>query len=129
MKVGTIGLLLIFLLLYAVSVLPQNKDLAGTWIGATIVPNSPDKDIITMVIKKAGESYAGTISDSLGMVNNASLADVKFESGALNFGFVAVVDSQEIKVSVTLKISGEKLVGSWESEDGATGELEMARVK
>ena len=129
MRAGMVGLLMVLLLCGAASVFAQNKDLDGTWVGETIVPNSPDKDVITMVLKKAGDSYTGTMSDSLGMLNGTPLTKVKFENGTLSFELVALADGQEIRVITTLKVSGEKLAGSWETEDGANGLLEMSRVK
>ena len=32
-----------------------------------------------------------------------------------------------MKIKLTLRLSGELLVGSWESEDGNTGSLELKR--
>jgi len=129
MKAVTSSLLVIFLVCIAAPIFGQNKDLSGTWSGETVVPNAPDKDVITMVLKKAGDSYTGTISDSLGMLNGTPLEKVKFEKDTLIFEFIVSTGGQEIRARTTFKISGEKLVGSWETEDGATGPLEMARTK
>jgi hypothetical protein len=129
MKAVTSSLLVIFLLCVAAPIFGQNKDLSGTWSGETVVPNAPDKDVITMVLKKAGDSYTGTISDSLGMLNGTPLEKVKFEKDTLIFEFIVSTGGQEIRARTTFKISGEKLVGSWETEDGATGPLEMTRTK
>jgi hypothetical protein len=129
MRAGTSGLLAIFLLWGAALSFGQNKDLSGTWYGETVVPNATDKDVITMVLKKAGDSYTGTISDSLGMLNGAPLEKARFEKDTLSFEFVVLVGGRDIRTRTTLKISGEKLVGSWETEDGASGPLEMARMK
>ncbi len=129
MRAGTSWLLAIFLLCGTASIFGQNKDLSGTWLGETVVPNAEDKDVITMVLKKAGNAYTGTISDSLGMVNGAPLEKVKFENDTLSFEFVVPAGGQDHRARTTLKISGEKLVGSWETEDGASGALEMARMK
>jgi hypothetical protein len=129
MKAVTSLLLVIFLVCIAAPIFGQNKDLSGTWSGETVVPNAQDKDVITMVLKKAGDSYTGTISDSLGMLNGTPLEKVKFEKDTLIFEFIVSTGGQEIRARTTFKISGEKLVGSWETEDGATGPLEMTRTK
>ncbi len=121
--------LAVFLLLAASSIFGQGKDPSGTWAGETIVPNSPDKDVVTMVLKKAGDSYTGTISDSLGMLKSAPLEKAKFENDTITFEFVVTVDSDQIRVSVTLKMSGQTLSGTWESDDGSKGTLEMSRTK
>lgn len=111
------------------AILAQNVDLSGTWVGDTVTPASPDKDQLTLVLKKDGTSYTGTMSDTMGMVNQAALESVKIENGTLSFQFVAHTGDQEIRVTTTLKISGEKLVGSWVTETGDTGPVEMERKK
>lgn len=111
------------------AILAQNVDLSGTWVGDTVTPASPDKDQLTLVLKKDGTSYTGTMSDTIGMVNQAALESVKIENGTLSFQFVAHTGDQEIRVTTTLKISGEKLVGSWVTETGDTGPVEMERKK
>jgi hypothetical protein len=126
MKTGT-SLLLMILLCAAASTFPQTKDLSGTWTGETIVP--PDKDIVTLVLKKEGDSYSGTINDSLGMLIALPLQNVKFDGATMTFEFVVPLSGQELRVRTTLKATGEKLVGSWVAEDGSSGQLEMARAK
>lgn len=129
MKAWTIWWLVIFLVGGAAAIFGQAKDLSGTWIGETAVPNSPDKDIVTLVLKKTGDSYTGTISDSLGMLNTTPLEKVKLENDVLSFEVVVLVSTRNIRVRTTLKISSEKLAGSWEAEDGSSGLLEMVRAK
>jgi hypothetical protein len=109
--------------------LAQNTDLSGTWVGDTVVPNSPDKDGITLVLKKDGDSYSGTLSDSMGMVNAVTLENVKFEKETLTFEFFALTGDTSIRIYTKLKISEEKLVGSWTSESSDTGPLELSRKK
>ncbi len=121
--------LAVFLLLAASSIFGQAKDPSGTWVGDTVVPNSPDKDIITMILKKGGDSYSGTISDSLGMLKGTPLEKAKFESDTISFEFVVTVGTDQVRVSMTLRMSGEKLSGTWESEDGSRGTLELSRTK
>jgi hypothetical protein len=111
------------------AILAQNVDLSGTWVGDTVTPTSPDKDQLTLVLKKDGTSYTGTISDAMGMVNQAALESVKIANGTLSFQFIARVGEQEIRVTTTLKISGDKLVGSWVTEAGDTGPVDMERKK
>jgi hypothetical protein len=111
------------------AILAQNVDLSGTWVGDTVIPASPDKDQLTLVLKKDGASYTGTISDAMGMVNQAVLESVKTGDGTLSFQFIAHTGDQEIRVSTTLKISGDKLVGSWITESGDTGPMELERKK
>ncbi len=108
----------------------QAQDLSGTWTGETLVPDSADKDLVTLVLKKDGSSYIGTVTDSLGMANAAVLEKVAVAKDALTFEFVITTGSGEaVRIRVALRISAEKLVGTWESEDGETGALEMTRKK
>jgi hypothetical protein len=107
----------------------QTPDLGGTWVGDTVVPNSQEKDIVTLVLKKDGASYTGTLSDSMGMAVSVPLEKVKIEKGTLTFEFVVQTGEQPMRIYTTLKISGEKLIGSWTSEDNSTGNLEMTRKK
>jgi hypothetical protein len=107
----------------------QNSDLSGTWVGETVVPNSSDKDGISLILKKDGASYSGTISDIMGMISGASLENVKFENGTLSFQFNAGPTGQTIRISTTLKLSNDKLVGSWTDDQDDTGSLELARKK
>ncbi len=107
----------------------QSVDLSGTWSGSTEVPNSPDPNLVTLVLKKDGEVYTGTVSDSMGMVNEAVLQKVKFENSTLSFEFAVPVGEQNIMVTTSLKYTEEKLVGSWMTFNGDVGSLEMKRTK
>ena len=109
--------------------LGQNTDLSGTWVGETMVPNSTDKDGLSLVLKKDGASYSGTMTDSMGMVNGVSLESVKFENGTLSFKFNAGPADQAMRISTTLKLANDKLVGSWVDDQGDTGALELVRKK
>jgi len=107
----------------------QNTDLSGTWVGETAVPNSSDKDGLSLVLKKDGASYSGTMTDTLGMVSGVSLENVKIENGTLSFQFNAGPSDQAIRISTTLKLTNDKLVGSWVDEQGDSSALELVRKK
>jgi hypothetical protein len=107
----------------------QNTDLSGTWVGETVVPNSADKDGLSLVLKKDGASYSGTMTDTMGMVNGAILENVKMENGTLSFQFNAGPTDQAIRISTTLKLIDDKLVGSWVDDQGDTGPLALVRKK
>jgi hypothetical protein len=130
MKLVTRMLLLGMFLIPTIGMLPgQDQDLSGTWIGSTTIPNREERDNLTLVLKKDGSSYTGNITDSMGMLNATVLEKVKLEKDTLSFEFLAVTESAAIRVRSTLKVSGDKLVGSWASEQGDTGALEMVRKK
>jgi len=128
MRLG-IGLLFvsIALMLAAGSVAAQQTDLSGTWNGSTSVPNMTDNDQITLVLKKAGDSYSGSVSDSMGMVNEAALENVKFENDALSFEFAISVNGQAVRVTNKLNYKEGKLTGYWSTEDGMSSAMELVR--
>ncbi len=130
MKKATGAMLTLFAAVLFAGLLPAQKtDLSGTWVGDTVVPNSADKDGIILALKKTNDSYSGTISDTMGMVNAVALENVKFENATLSFQFTASVGDQYVKVSTSLKVNGEKLSGAWTSEQGDSGALELTRKK
>jgi hypothetical protein len=104
----------------------QETDLTGTWVGSTYVSDSGD-DQVTLVLKKEGETYTGTVSDSMGMANESPLENAKFVDGTLTAEFTIFNGTDYMKIKLTLKLSGESLVGNWESADGETGNLELKR--
>lgn len=124
-------LIFLFLLTVALAFVPdpvfgQEADLTGTWVGSTYISNSGD-DQVTLVLKKEGETYYGTVSDSMGMANESKLENAKFVDGTLTAEFTIFNGSDYVKIKLTLKLSGELLVGNWESADGETGNLELKR--
>lgn len=128
MKVALLPALLTLTLVFsAAPLLSQAQDLSGTWVGETAVPNSLDKDQVTLVLKKDAGSYSGTVTDSMGMAKDSALEDVKFENDTLTAQFVIFNGSDYVRIWMTLKVSGEKLVGSWEDGGGERGPLEMVR--
>lgn len=65
----------------------------------------------------------------MGMVSGVSLENVKIENGTLAFQFTAGGTDQAIRISTTLKLTNDKLVGSWVDEQGDSGALELVRKK
>ena len=104
----------------------QETDLTGTWEGSTYVPDSGD-DQVTLVLQKEGEVYSGTLTDSMGLANESVLENANYVDGTLTADFTIFNGSEYMKIKLTLRLSGELLVGSWESEDGNTGSLELKR--
>ena len=104
----------------------QESDLTGTWVGSTYIADSGD-DQVTLVLEKEGEVYSGTVSDSMGMANEAKLENGKFVNGTLTGEFTIFNGSDYMKIKLTLKLNGELLVGNWESADGESGSLELKR--
>jgi len=104
----------------------QETDLTGTWEGTTYVPDAGD-DRITLVLKKEGETYSGTVTDSMQLANESKLENAKFAEGTLTAEFIIFNGSDYVKISLTLKVNGELLAGNWEDPGGETGSLELKR--
>lgn len=104
----------------------QESDLTGTWEGTTYVPDAGD-DRVTLVLRKEGETYSGTVTDSMELANESKLEYAKFVDGTLTAEFTIFNGSDYVRIKLTLKVSGELLVGHWEDPDGETGNLELKR--
>src|SRR4030042_5098864 len=94
----------------------QESDLTGTWEGTTYVPDAGD-DQVTLVLKKEGETNSGTVTDSLQLAIESKLENGKFENGTLRGEFTIFNGSDYVRIRLTLKLSGELLVGHWGSPD------------
>jgi hypothetical protein len=104
----------------------QESDLTGTWEGTTYVPDAGD-DQVTLVLRKEGEVYSGTVTDSMGLAVESKLENAQFGDGTLKAEFTIFNGSDYVRIRLTLKVSGELLVGHWEDPDGETGNLELKR--
>ena len=105
----------------------QEVDLSGTWEGKTEVPDAPEPDQLTAVIEKIDGEYRGTINDSLGFAEDAEMQDIKFEDNTLTFSFTIFDGFEYGTVYATLKVEGNRMSGSWESEDGTSGQVELVK--
>ena len=101
------------------------SDLSGTWSGDT--PLSRGTDAFTLVLNRDEESYSGTISDEAGLATRAPLLDVRFANGGLTFAFTASLPNRDLRIEVSLRLEGGRLVGSWTAETGDTGPFDFER--
>jgi hypothetical protein len=95
----------------------------GTWVGITEVPDQ-GADEVTLTIAKSNGGYTGTMTDSLGMVAREALRDIAFAEGVLTIGF-ALTDGTAMKM--TLKVTGDKMVGEWRHPEGDVGAITLER--
>ena len=107
----------------------QSLDLSGMWVGETVIPDVADKDQVTLVLTKEGESYSGNVTDSMGLANESPLEKVEFKDNTLTAEFVIFNGQEYVRIFLTLTVTGERLVGEWQSEDGETGPLDLERKK
>ncbi len=130
MKRSVFLVLLAAVLLFSTGpVFSQSLDLSGTWVGETVIPDVADKDQVTLVLAKEGESYSGSVTDSMGMANESPLEKVEFKDKTLTAEFVIFNGEENVRITMTLTVTGDRLVGQWEDEGGETGPLDLERKK
>ncbi len=124
---------LIFLLLLTAALVfclgtlfAQETDLTGTWEGTTYVPDAGD-DTVTMILRKEGDTYTGTVSDSMGMAVESKLENVQFKDGELKAEFVIFNGDEYVRIRFMLKFSEGMLVGYWADPGNETGSIELKR--
>jgi hypothetical protein len=111
-------------LLFAQSQAPL-PDLTGTWSGQTQM--SRGKNLFTLVLARTGESYSGTTSHAMGLLNQVPIQDVKYSDGTLRFSFKASLASRDLQLEATLRLEDGRLVGVWTAESGDTSSLDLER--
>jgi hypothetical protein len=99
----------------------QAAEITGTWSGKTEVPGQ-GTDQVTVVFKKtATGAYAGTISDSIGMIAaGTEIKNITWADNVLTCSF-ALSDGANIKLTARL-VEG-KLNGTWLHEQGDSGPI------
>jgi hypothetical protein len=107
----------------------QQVDLSGTWVGPTEVPDASEPDMLTLVLKKEEGTYSGTISDSMGMLQDAEIEDVEFKDNTLTFTFQVDAGGAYLSVTTSLTLKGDKMSGYWETDDGNSATIELERKK
>ena len=129
MKKITMFFTLTALVLTAVSGLMfgQSVDLSGTWVGEAEVPDEIEPDGMTLVITKEGGEYSAKISDTMGMLDNTVCEDIEFKENELTFNIEVNTGEEFLTVYLTLKVEGDTMTGFWESDDGATGSVELTK--
>lgn len=107
----------------------QEVDITGTWKGETEVPDAPEPDKLTLVIEKIEGKYTGTISDSMGMLQEEKCEDIELKDNILTLNFLVFTGEEYLSVYTTLTVEGDKMSGYWETEDGSSAAIELERSK
>ena len=107
----------------------QQADLSGTWIGSTEVPDAAEPDMLTLVLKKEEGKYSGTITDSMGMLQETKIENVELKDNTLTFTFQVDAGGAYLTVSASLTVKGDKMSGYWETDGGDSAPIEMERKK
>ncbi len=122
--------LLAFLLAFSNGIsFSQEVDITGTWKGETEVPDASEPDKLTLVIEKIEGKYTGTISDSMGMLQEEKCEDIELKDDTLTFKFNVFTGEEYLSVYTTLTVEGDKMSGYWETEDGNSAAIELERSK
>jgi len=122
---GVMGLILVV----AGAVAAPAVDVSGTWKGTTYIADRDAYDDLTIVLKKEGASYTGTVTDSLQMAQESAIQNVKLEAEELSFDFTIFDGQDYLTVHATAKVEGQKLVGKWEIVGSdSTGQFSLERV-
>lgn len=134
MKRATILALLGLLMTAMAGILfAQFPDIGATWVGTTDFPNTPEEDPVTLVLKKAGTSYTGTIT--VATAKEIPLENFKIgDEDSFTFEFMMPVGNNKVKVKARLdvvsdSVDGNKLMGSWFMDSGDYGSLDLSRKK
>jgi hypothetical protein len=107
----------------------KTLDVSGTWTGDTELPNSDTKDHVTLILKKAGDSFSGTIT-MLG-AKDVAIENFSFEDeDTFNFQFTVTISGNKNLVKVKLdvvndKLLGDSLMGAWTMDSGDYGRMEL----
>jgi hypothetical protein len=124
----TFSLILLVFFVAAAGATAQPADLSGTWEGTAEVPDIQDLDKITLVLEKNEGSYSGTVTDSVGYANQADLENLEFKDNALSFSFQIFNGTSYQTIFVTLAVDGDKMSGSWENDEGESGNILLERI-
>lgn len=107
-----VGLVFLSLFVFALSA-ASATDLSGTWVGEIDIPDY-GIDEITLVLKKDGSSYTGTIVDTLGFWPEGSeIEDVEIDGNLLTFSTNIMNGSMLIIFRLT--VEGDKMTGEVEN--------------
>ncbi len=129
-KTASVLTLFVFLLVLSCGMsFSQQVDFSGTWVGPTEVPDAPEPDMLTLILKKEEGKYSGTITDSMGMLQDTEIEGVEIKDNTITFNFQVDAAGTYLSVFTSLTVNGDKLIGYWESAEGDSASIEMERKK
>ena len=124
------SILVLFVFLLAVSIgvfFGGAIDLSGTWVGETEVPDMVEPDGLTLIIEEVDGKYHGTISDTMGMLEDVECMDLELKENELTFNFEVFTGAEYMTVYVTLTVEGDEMGGYWETADGSSAAVDLKR--
>ncbi len=105
------------------------KDLGGTWTGFAVVPPG-EKDEVTLALEKSGQTYAGRLNDTAGMLVNAEIRKFSLEASRVTFEFDVFNGSEVLAIKADLTLDGDVMKGVWiDLRGGDSDVFELTRKK
>jgi len=105
----------------------QKVDLNGTWQGATFAAG-PDIDLtLTLVLEHKDNKITGKLKDDLGFINSP-ITEAKLVDKKLTFKSIAQTPDGDVGMSFKLTVKKDALDGSWQADDGTTGDWAAKKV-
>ena len=108
---------------------PIPADLSGEWFGK-LWTNDGSTDNLTMVLKKVGVQYDGTVFDKLGLIPAGTVLQNAVRTGEkLSFSCDIPLEGG-MHVELTMTLAGETMKGRWTAaQSGTGGAVEFVRRK
>jgi hypothetical protein len=109
----------------------EAADPAGPWLARIIMDNDQPNEF-TLVLKKDGDRYSGTITDTAKLCDpkGTPLEEVVVASGTLSFSMAITFDGIPLAFAMELKISDDKLSGEmWNKAYSMKAPIEFLRKR
>jgi hypothetical protein len=120
-------ILTVLVVLGAAAAFGANPAILGTWLGKTEVPDQGIDDLV-LVFTKTETGLAGTVSDTLGLIEKETkIAEIKVAGDKIVTLQFPLVDGSIIVCSLTY--DKDKMTGTWSHPEGDIGKLEFVRKK
>jgi hypothetical protein len=119
----SIMVVMIFLCVTLLCIGCMKNQFLGDWEGIAQNTGDPPEIYFTLTITEENGEFKGVVSDTLGLLDNAPLQDVKIEKNVFSSAVVTTNEAaQHITLSATLDPKENTMSGEWEiAAQGAAG--------
>lgn len=118
-----LNLIIISLSLSLSTILAQEKDLSGSWVGKLQLPNGIQLTIV-FNLQKTGDDYSGTLDSPDQSAKGIPCGKIEIEKDSINIDVPAIVGNYTGKINYDDK----KITGSW-NQAGSSFELNLEYTK
>lgn len=119
----SLNLIIISLSLSLSTILAQEKDLSGSWVGKLQLPNGIQLTIV-FNLQKTGDDYSGTLDSPDQSAKGIPCGKIEIEKDSINIDVPAIVGNYTGKINYDDK----KITGSW-NQAGSSFELNLEYTK